>query len=300
MANGAQGNAAPVASGATEDDPIARIEAAMQAAIAAAPSSPSGAAADETVSLLADDTNVSATGDEMMSKKAVGTASTCPRKTTDYCVVLERLLQQAEASQGQWAQSQARNDGLAGCGGGRVAAGALKAKLPPGWEVFYEAIKSGKGAAEGREDIKVRAPDGTVYRSIVSAVRAIEAGHAGDAASAGAGGRRLSQKHFEGAHFLNALQEGLVAGSAVDARLVPVAFAGGGAGFAEQSDSDDDRGGDDGAGGEGGGGGCQSGGGGGGGLPLAAPPGGWRRRRGAVADVGGGAPATKRPRCCHR
>ena len=189
---------------------------------------------------------------------------------------------------------------LAGCGGGRVAAGALKAKLPPGWEVFYEAIKSGKGAAEGREDIKVRAPDGTVYRSIVSAVRAIEAGHAGDAASAGAGGRRLSQKHFEGAHFLNALQEGLVAGSAVDARLVPVAFAGGGAGFAEQSDSDDDRGGDDGAGGEGGGGGCQSGGGGGGGLPLAAPPGGWRRRRGAVADVGGGAPATKRPRCCHR
>jgi hypothetical protein len=32
-------------------------------------------------------------------------------------------------------------------------------------------------------------------------VRAIEAGHAGDAASAGAGGRRLSQKHFEGAHF---------------------------------------------------------------------------------------------------
>ena len=109
-AGGAQGNAAPVASGATEDDPIARIEAAMQAAIAAAPSSPSGAAADETVSLLADDTNVSATGDEMMSKKAVGTASTCPRKTTDYCVVLERLLQQAEASQGQWAQSQARND----------------------------------------------------------------------------------------------------------------------------------------------------------------------------------------------
>ena len=60
-AGGARGNAAPVASGATEDGPIARIEArckrieaAMQAAIAAAPSSPSGAAADETVSLLAD------------------------------------------------------------------------------------------------------------------------------------------------------------------------------------------------------------------------------------------------------
>ena len=105
----------------------------------------------------------------------------------------------------------------------------LKAKLPPGWEIFYEPIKSGKGATEGREDIKVRSPNGTVYRSVVSAVRAMEAGEGAtnqtglDATKTGRS--HLASRNFEGSHFVKSLQDGLVVQGAIDARLVPDATA---------------------------------------------------------------------------